>query len=547
MTAALSPELARTLPAGFSPAQPELLQQVYAGAAVLDTIKDGLLVVDSAQRALFCNATAKALLGPAVESISGGDWNQHFEFMLPESAAATAEDSNPFLDALAGRPVMRQYVEVRGSEINNVWLSVTARPVLDDAGDVSWVYMTLRDINLDKWSEEQLRLHDRVMAAASDGIVIIDARRERYPVIFVNQGFERLTGFQASEMVGRPVTVLFRDNSRADRHEMAGKLLGDEATTVQLHSPRKDGTRFWNRMSVTPVRDRTDVITHYIAVVSDISAQIETEQQLRETSDKLRDANEQMQRNLRAAAKVQRALLPMDLPEHDGLAFAWAFEASEELSGDILNIIPLDEEHVGIYLLDVAGHGVASAMLSVTVSRLLRPIKSTASIVYEHEQGTSHYEVASPGKVATRLGMRFQWDREAGQFFTMVYGVLNCKTREFKYTCAGHPPPLRVTGEGLQPLKETPFLPIGIGQGDYEEMTVQLTPGTRLYCFSDGLFEAMNPTKELFGQERLQEAVLNARELPLEESVTAVMHRVDSWREGGPVADDTSMVAIEVQ
>jgi sigma-B regulation protein RsbU (phosphoserine phosphatase) len=330
-------------------------------------------------------------------------------------------------------------------------------------------------------------------------------------------------------------------------------LKHEKPIAVELQSKRKDGSPFSYRLSITPVRDSGGVLTHYIAILSDISTLVASDQKIREAAEQLQEANEKitwanerMRSSLEAAARVQQALLPTSLPETAGATFAWAFEPDEELSGDILNVIQLDEDHVGLYILDVTGHGVASAMLSVTVSRLLSPVRSATALVYERDPASGHYSVATPGKVATRLGMRFQWEPQAGQMFTIVYGVLNCRTREFSYACAGHPPPVCVTGDEIRILEQTNGLPIGISTGDYDEKTLRLEPGTRLYFYSDGITEAMNVEDELYGPERLLDALREVRAETLDASVTALMDRVKQWREGGVVTDDISLLAVEV-
>ena len=97
------------------------------------------------------------------------------------------------------------------------------------------------------------------------------------------------------------------------------------------------------------------------------------ERNLAERNEELVAANNRMSRDLRAAARIQESFLPRVPPELDGLTFAWAFRPCDELAGDGLNAIQLDGDQVAIYILDVSGHGVASSLLSVSLSRLLSP------------------------------------------------------------------------------------------------------------------------------------------------------------------------------
>jgi sigma-B regulation protein RsbU (phosphoserine phosphatase) len=111
-------------------------------------------------------------------------------------------------------------------------------------------------------------------------------------------------------------------------------------------------------------------------------------------------ANERMRRDLNAAAKIQRALLPTALPEVRGVRFAWTFKPCEELAGDILNVVRLDDRHVGLYVLDVCGHGVASALLSVTVSRFLTTVPDSSSLLLRKDEGASGYTLVPAAEVA---------------------------------------------------------------------------------------------------------------------------------------------------
>ena len=98
--------------------------------------------------------------------------------------------------------------------------------------------------------------------------------------------------------------------------------------------------------------------------------------------------------------------------------FAWVFKPCEELGGDILNVFMLDEQQVGLYLLDVSGHGVTAALLSVTLNRVLSPAPSPHSLL--KQQG----RLMPPAEVAEQLNREFPMDPTTGQYFTLLYGIL---------------------------------------------------------------------------------------------------------------------------
>jgi phosphoserine phosphatase RsbU/P len=532
----------------------DLYRQLQCAQTILDSVGDALLVANNEQRVLLCNETAQVLFGPGLLEMTPGAWRTRYRFMLPDDALPASEETLPIFRALRGETLTRQIMQISGTGLREVWVSITARPVHEESGRFEWTYIVARDMNLRVWSEESLRLRDRAMASSTEGIVITDAHRPGKPIIYVNEGFLRLTGYTREEVLGKEGKFLYGAALESDEVSQARSALrAEHPVALEIRNYRKDGSPYWIRLSVTPVHDASGKLTHYISVLSDVTELIETEQRLKETTRQLQEANQQltwahnrMKQNLDAAAKVQQALLPSALPEMEGLDFASAFQPDEELSGDLLNVVQLDKEHVALYLLDVTGHGVASAMLSVAVSRLLMPVRSATALVYEHTTGSYDHRIAAPWKVATRLAMRFKWDLEANQFFTFVYAVLNRRTGEFRYVSAGHPPPIYVHSQGERFMEQTKGLPIGIGQEEYKESSIQLEPGSRVWLYSDGVTEAMNLRKELFGEQRLMDSLRETRDLPLQASVDALVARIEAWREGGAVSDDVSVLAVEL-
>jgi sigma-B regulation protein RsbU (phosphoserine phosphatase) len=266
---------------------------------------------------------------------------------------------------------------------------------------------------------------------------------------------------------------------------------------------------------------------------------------LEEANRKLTAAYQRMKSDLKAAARIQEAFLPQALPDLPGVRFAWAFHPCEELAGDALNVIPLDPQHIGLYLLDVSGHGVAAALLSVTLSRFLSSPRDLSSLLVRRDKQGPGGQALTPAEVAQALNRRFPWDPATEQFFTILYGVLNVETGIFRYASAGHPGPVHLPHEGEPALLDTASLPIGVGTAVYREHTVHLRPRDRLYLYSDGVTEAQDRTGGLFGQGRLLEALRQGRTASLEESVPTLLDKVRQWCGGAPLEDDVSVLAFE--
>ncbi|MDA0839863.1 MAG: SpoIIE family protein phosphatase [Planctomycetota bacterium] len=268
-------------------------------------------------------------------------------------------------------------------------------------------------------------------------------------------------------------------------------------------------------------------------------------QALEDSNSSLEAANAKMRRDLEAAAEIQKAFLPKKIPDCPGAYFSWAFHPCDELAGDTLNIVRLDENHVGLYVIDVSGHGVPAALLSVTLSRTLSP-SDDSTVLKESLPGSNGYRIVPPAEVAYRLNQRFAWSDETEQYFTMAYGVLNIETNHFQFMCAGHPAPACLSrGSGPQYLAASGF-PIGLGIGDYEDHTVELHPGDRIFFYSDGIPEAMDGDHEQFGEERLLSSLARRQFEPLEDSIAAVVAELKGWRGTAPVIDDVSLLGLEI-
>ncbi|MDA0839284.1 MAG: SpoIIE family protein phosphatase [Planctomycetota bacterium] len=274
---------------------------------------------------------------------------------------------------------------------------------------------------------------------------------------------------------------------------------------------------------------------------------IELEQSLEERNRDLEAANEQMREDLVAAAEIQKEFLPTKMPEYPGLRFGWAFRPCEQLAGDMLNVFSIDEKHVALYLLDVSGHGITSALMSVTLSRMLSPQSLQHSLLKEPSDNERGYRIVPPAEVAARLNERIMQGPSTKQFFTLIYGILNTETKELRYVSAGHPGPIHMSAT-FAPLKLKGGPPaIGIFESaTYREHSITLKPGDRLFFYSDGLVEAENKSGLVFDENEFRCSIEETRALPLQENIDATMGMLEEWIEGSKETDDASMLGVEV-
>ena len=259
---------------------------------------------------------------------------------------------------------------------------------------------------------------------------------------------------------------------------------------------------------------------------------------------KLAAANEYMKRDLEVAARVQQAFLPTVPPEFPGARFAWTFRPCSHLVGDFFNVFRLDDRHLGLCVLDVSGHGIAAALLSVTASHLLARVASPLT-----GSGSSATRVGAvlipPSEVTGHLSKHFSRTAGVEQPFTLLYGILGLDTGEFRFVSAGHPGPVHLPRDGPPAQLEITGVPIGVGACNYAEQVVNLRAGDRLVLYTDGVTETRNPDGEHFGSRRFLATLKQTLQSPLDKGLDTLVESIEGWRGDTPRHDDISILLVE--
>ena len=340
-------------------------------------------------------------------------------------------------------------------------------------------------------------------------------RRLAEPIAALTRGAERISGGDLDYVV--------EVRSKDETGELAGAF--NTMTKKLVHSLE---ALHKSEEKLTQHRDNLEII-------------------VQERTARLTAANERMNRDLKAAARVQKTFLPQQYPDLPGLHFAWNFTPCDELAGDMLDIFKIGPAHVGVWVADVCGHGVAAALVSVTLSRLLSTICGPGAALVRQSAETADYRTTPPQDVASFLNEHFPWDPEAMRYFTFLYGILDMESNEFRYVSAGHPGPLLISGDGNARFLAMSPPAIGILPGSsFIEHQVELGNGDRLYLYTDGIIETASKDGEEFGEKRLAQFLSEHRSTPLNESVENLMEHLAIWRGGEQPDDDLSMVAVEL-
>jgi len=374
-----------------------------------------------------------------------------------------------------------------------------------------------------------------LVGVANDGPEALAAvARQPFDLILLDIEMPGMNGFEVLRTLRltRPATQLpiIIATARGDRKDIVEALsLGaNDYVTKPLDFP------------VVNARVRTQ-LSHKLAV----DRIILLEADLRRRNVELEQANTRMKRSLELASRMQQALLPTSPLRVPGLNFAWSYEPCDELGGDILNVFPLGPDYVGLYLLDVSGHGVPASLLSVTLSRMLAVVPGQASLV--EEQSAGGWRPRDPAKVVEELNRRFQMSGTYLQYFTVFYGVLELSTRRLRYVSAGHPPAFHLPANGAGGFLPVNSFAVGwFPEATFEEGTVDLHDGDRLYLYSDGATESMDVHSEQYGRERLDAACAAARAAPLQQSLNCLIEQIKTFRGCNAQLDDISVLAVEI-
>ena len=357
------------------------------------------------------------------------------------------------------------------------------------------------------------------------------------PLIYLNEGFFRLTGYSSEEVLGKNCRFLQgKDTEEAPINEIRRAISAGEETTVELLNYKKDGTPFWNRLSISPLKDPQGKVTHYVGIQSDITELRETKRGLEIANDSLADFHQRINFELDQANKVQEFILPAELPNNDQISFHSLYKPMGKIGGDYYDIIELDKGIYGMLVADVTGHGIPAALLTFMASFAFKNsaprISSTAHVIRETNE-----------KLSNRM--------PRGSFITMFYAIYDADSREMTFTQAGHPEGmiLRVSTNEIISLQSEGSL-VGAFENDqvtFGESKVLLEPGDKVIIFTDALIEARNLRGEMITMEAIHTLIMENKNDSLDLLFEKLYQFGKDFTEGRSFEDDFTLLGFEVK
>jgi len=439
-----------------------------------------------------------------------------------------------------------------------IWISENARAVRDANAQIQYYEGMVEDITARKEAEEKLRFSESrfrsVWQNSSDGMRLTD---EHGIVLAVNPSFCRIVGLPPEDLIGKAYTAVYSPTEdTADMMQKYQQRFAERRIEGQLerHVLFRSGKGVDVELSNSFI-EMEEGKTVVLSVFRDVTIRKQAEERERQINAELarsqaevQKKNEILEEDLRMAREIQQAILPQQYPTFplgaapsaSVLRFCHQYLPTGQVGGDFFNILPLAKNKAGLFICDVMGHGVRSALVTTMVRGLVEELSAVA---------------ADPGALLTRINSDLRAIlQQAGTplFTTAFYLVADLESRQISFANAGHPKPLfvhRLTGE-VETLKygdgkARPALGL-FADSIYPTETRGLAPGDEVMLFTDGLYEVEGANHEQFSQDLLAAAVRKNSRLHCPEMFASVLEEIQQFSATHHFSDDVCLVGMEV-
>jgi PAS domain S-box-containing protein len=368
-----------------------------------------------------------------------------------------------------------------------------------------------------------------VLESLNEGVLISDDCQN---IIFVNSNLEQMTGLPSDEIVGPDIHRLY-NKAEADfivAQRERGLQIGHNRFEFVL--PRKDGSRLPVIISARTIGD-PDGRQFAIVTFTDISELKNAEHELREVNKKLEERHQEIQEDLKLAARVQQSLAPKSLI-WGGVRVETFYHPVRTIGGDFGLVSSLDDHYLNLLVCDVSGHGIGSALVANRIYTEMMTQLRAGSALDAMLRQLNRFVMHNIGSSVF--------------FFTVAAARIDRPGRRMVFAGAGHPPAM-IAHDGAEPrLLESRSMVLGaLPEAVDAEATldVDLDAGDRVVLYTDGITDVFNSRGEMLGVEGVQKIVRETSRLPFNEMKKGILDSVAEWREGPPT-DDVSLVLVEV-
>ena len=516
---------------------------------ILDNLVDGVVVANNEGSFVLFNQAAEKILGVGALDLSPEEWTEAYGVYKADQVTPYPFEDLPLVRAMQGELVSGELMYIQNpSNPEGRWIDISANPIKNEQGNVLAGAIIFKDVSVSVKALEQMSttgggvfddtgdisnsgyktflthfakfrenfsLLAKAIQETDDSIVITDSKGT---IIYVNSGFEKKTGYSRQEALGRTPNILksgYHDESFYK--DLWGKISGGEHFRGTILNKKKNGDTYWSEQTITPIKSDEGDITNYVSVLKDIT-------DLRE--------RERLERELELAAEIQMSILPESLPKIMDFNIGAIINPARQVCGDFYDIIPVNENKVGILIGDVVDKGVTAAIMMARVHALIASEASRSE---------------TPGNILREVNDRLAYFERSLQFTTAIYGILDREKGEFAYARAGHEPPFLLSPDGnAQHLPYENGMALGIlPEIVLDEKTISIPPGATLLLFTDGLADCFSSDGGSFGYEGIQKTLSSLAGKTAQEICEGIMEEMNEYQQNEDHYDDITLVAVQ--
>lgn len=437
-----------------------------------------------------------------------------------------------------------------------IWISENCRAVRDTAGRLLYYEGTVEDITQRRQAEENLRNSEALYHSLVETLPQNIFRKDlQYRFTFANQQFCRTLGHRLEDILGKTDFEFFPSDLAAKYQEDDRRVMatGETFTTVEAHRPPGRDI-LYVQVVKTPIFTGDGQIAGLQGIFWDITQQRLSEDRIRQANAQLAQSqkelhakNVQMEDDLRMAREIQFTMLPQQYPcfpssaaaSESRFQFTHRYLPSGAVGGDFFTVSALSETEATVFICDVAGHSVRSALVTAMIRALVEELSPVAG---------------DPGQFLTKLNSDlYAILRHAGSplLTTAFYLVADSAAGRVRYANAGHPKPLLVRRgreqvEALKDLGGRPQPALGLFEGvQFRSSETQLAPNDLLMLFTDGLYEVQGADNQLYSEGLLLDGVQRRLALPAAGMFDELLAEIRCFSAENGFSDDVCLVGMD--
>jgi len=518
-------------------------------AALLNVIDSIVLEIDHDFKIKFINATAKSLTGKSSEKhINKKCFSVLFGFTEPcpncqiENIKNGKIPLNIIHDAITHRGFRKIYSAKFEKTENGTFVEIitdiTENKKLVDTMIHQTKELKAKNVMLTlqkKEIEKKQYFMEKVLSSINEGVMVVN---EDFDMTFINYVAKEIFEVKDPDLKDKKCYNIYGFDQQCSDCPYSNRSVNK--------SSRKCGEKslsvYFNKFDTFMVESIRDV-TKEVFLINEIKHQqqeLEEKQRqmallnsdLLKMNEKLQQAQNIIDDELKQVGEIQASLLPSHLPEIDGYEFGALYIPTEHAGGDYYDCIEMSNGYWGFTVADVSGHGTPAAVIMAITRAIMRSYT---------------YDVINASEAISMVNEILCSNIYTNDFVTMLYVVMNSSTGECNFASAGHNPMLLFEKSNMMVKKLTAqgmFLGV-FDDVEYEAGSFSLKDGDIAFMYTDGLIEAMDPNDELYGYDRLISKLIMFNELTCQEIIDNIMADVRDFCKGRKFNDDITILVIK--